>query len=132
MADRVSQRRGSSNTFFVAAQTALVAAIGLTAKSGTIPVTAVVGVALAGVALSASWWLQLRSYRDLNRAKFDVIRKFEEDLPFKVFTDEWASLKQDRVKSWRGRYAELGFAERTIPWAFAGIYVLMAGATLMQ
>src|SRR5258708_5790797 len=126
MADRVSARRGTANAFFLSIQTTFIAAIGLsTATLSKTPwwVGAIVG--LAGLALSATWWLQLHSYRDLNRAKFSVINKIETDLPVKIFSDEWQVLKQDPVKSWRSRYAELGFSERAIPWVFAILHLLL-------
>jgi len=79
-----------------------------------------------------TWWALLKSYRDLNSAKFDVILAMEESLPAKVFGDEWARLKRDRVKlalrrdvlrSWASQYRELGRIERTVPWVFALIYI---------
>jgi hypothetical protein len=90
MADRVSARRGLANAFFLSLQTAFVGAIGISLVDlrqeplWTAPV-----IALAGVAISMTWWLQLRSFRDLNRAKFEVINAIETQLPVKVFTDEW-------------------------------------------
>jgi hypothetical protein len=82
-------------------------------------------VSVAGVALSASWWLQLRSYRDLNQAKFGVINQLEERLPCKIFTNEWQFLKKDHIRRWGGKYAELGTIERFVPWVFAALYVLL-------
>lgn len=126
LADRVSARRSNANAFFLTVQSVFVAAVGL---SG--PALAPVqwwfrgSVALAGVLLSASWWLQLRSYRDLNSAKFAVISAMEESLPAQIFSDEWITLKRDRIKRWRDRYAELGSVERVVPWIFAGIYLAM-------
>lgn len=126
MADRVSARRATANAFFLTAQTALVAVIGLTTPS-LLKASwwAALAVSLAGVTLSASWWLLLRSYRDLNGAKFVVINAIEENLPVKVFTDEWAVL-QGRLKTgWIRRYVQLGTTERLIPWIFASLYVLL-------
>jgi hypothetical protein len=82
---------------------------------------------IAGVTLSASWWLQLRSYRDLNSAKFEVINTIEKGLPVKVFTDEWAELKKHSGTSWLKpkRYMELGTTERMIPGIFALLYILL-------
>jgi hypothetical protein len=40
----------------------------------------------------------LKSYRDLNGAKYDVIHAMEERLPAQIYKDEWAALKRDRVK----------------------------------
>ena len=126
MADRISARRATSNSFFLAVQSALIAVLGLAAPSlAARPWWTSLTVAVAGIALSASWWLQLRSYRDLNRAKFGVINMIEERLPYKIFSDEWRYLKQDRAARWRGRYTELGTVERFVPWVFAMLYVLL-------
>ena len=79
-----------------------------------------------GVLLCAVWWLQLRSYRDLNRAKFDAILDMESKLAAQPFAREWDSLKKDPVAGWRQRYAELGFSERFVPLLFALLYVGIA------
>lgn len=126
MADRVSARRSTANAFFLTAQTALVTVIGATTPSLLrAPWWTALAVAIAGVVLSASWWLQLRSYRDLNRAKFEVINTMERQLPVRIFSDEWDILKRDSAKSWRTRYAELGTVERVIPGVFALLYIML-------
>jgi hypothetical protein len=126
MADRISARRSTANAFFLTAQTALVAVIGLTTPNLLkAPWWTALAVAIAGVVLSASWWLQLRSYRDLNRAKFNVINSIEQKLPIKIFSDEWDFLKKDSTKSWRTRYTELGTVERFVPGIFALLYILL-------
>jgi hypothetical protein len=125
MADRVSARRGTSNSFFLAVQTTFVTVLSLAGPSVAKSLWASVAVCLAGIALSATWWLQLKSYRDLNRAKFTVINKIEEQLPIKIFSDEWTTLKQDPVPSWRARYAELGVSERQVPVIFMMVHVFL-------
>ncbi len=83
--------------------------------------------AVAGVVIAGSWWLLLRSYRDLNTAKFKVINAIEtEHLPLKLFAEEWQYLKRDPVRSWRQRYAELGQVERVVPLIFALLYAALA------
>jgi hypothetical protein len=126
MADRVSGRRATANAFFLTVQTAFVAVLGVAAPDlASGPWWASLAVALAGLVLSACWWLQLRSYRHLNRAKFSVINGIEERLPVKIFTEEWAVLGRDPVAGWRGRYAELGTVERIVPFVFAALYALL-------
>jgi hypothetical protein len=126
MADRISARRATANSFFLAVQTAFVGVLGLATPSlAKTPWYAILIVAIAGLALSVSWWLQLRSYRDLNRAKFNVINSMETNLPHKIFTDEWDSLKGDPLTPLRSRYAELGAVERFVPWVFAVLYALL-------
>jgi hypothetical protein len=131
MADRISARRATANSFFLTVQTAFIAVVGLvTPELHGQPWWTNAVISATGIALSASWWLQLRSYRDLNKAKFNVILEMEKRLPEKIFTHEWDSLKNDPVPSWRARYAELGLVERIIPWIFAFLYiVLLLGRT---
>jgi hypothetical protein len=116
MADRVSARRATANAFFVTVNTALLAFV----SSGSLNVLWL--VALAGIALSATWWVLLKSYRDLNAAKFQVITEMESNLEGKVFGDEWKRLKEKRAEGWRSRYAEFGAVERLVPFIFAGLY----------
>jgi hypothetical protein len=126
MADRVSARRATANAFFLTVQTAFVAVLGVAAPNlARSPWWVSLSVALAGLVLSASWWLLLRSYRDLNRAKFYVINTVEQQLPVRIFADEWTYLKQDSLPRRRGRYAELGAVERIVPAVFAALYVLL-------
>lgn len=123
MADRLSARRATANAFFLTAESTLVAIIGVRGISRT-------AVAGAGLVLAATWWLQLRSYRDLKAAKFTVILNMEDRLPVGVYGDEWQELKRDRVKRWRPRYAELGEVERLVPVVFATIFISVLVAQL--
>lgn len=133
MADRVSARRGQANQFYLALETLLLGvpasinfALAANPSEGfTRWVTLVLG--LCGIAISAAWWMQLRSYRDLNAAKFKVINKIEADhFEVRPFTDEWAHLKDDEIiKRWSGRYAELGTMERAMPFVFALLHLAL-------
>lgn len=123
MADRVSSRRGTANSFFLAVHAAVTTAVAAMLDSNAGPFGPGL-VASAGLALSAAWWLALRSYRDLNAAKYQVITQIEERLPVTVFHDEWLLLKRDPVPGWRGRYAELGQVERLVPFVFGALYLL--------
>lgn len=116
MADRVSARRTTANGFFLTAESALVALLGNESFDGQ-------AVALAGILLATAWWLLLRSYRDLNRAKFTVITEMEAQLPAQIFAQEWETLKTDPIARWRQRYAELNWLERVVPVVFACVYV---------
>lgn len=133
MADRVSARRASANSFFFTMQAGLAVALGAFATNTGTPDDpspdrfVMTLAAVAGVLIAGSWWLLLRSYRDLNSAKFKVINAIEEaHLEVRLFSDEWQYLKQDPIKSWRKRYAELGQVERVVPVAFAGLYAVLA------
>ncbi|MFF4506281.1 hypothetical protein [Streptomyces sp. NPDC001401] len=123
MSDRVSARRGAANAFFLSVQTAFVGALGITATDGqNVPWWAALVLTLAGVSISLVWWLQLRSYRVLNRAKFDIINAVEPQLPLQVFSQEWAILTGNSDGPWWTRYTELGATERKVPWVFAALH----------
>lgn len=123
MADRISARRAVANSFFLTVNTGLAALVG----GGSFRWY----VAAAGIVFAVTWWALLRSYRELNSAKFQVILAMEERLPVRVYGDEWAALsrepikfalRRDTLRSWAAQYRELGRIERIVPWIFAVIY----------
>ena len=72
MADNISQRRGTTNTFFLTFNTALVGA--LAALFEKVPPEAALAFYVAAVMFCVAWGLILRSYRSLNTAKFQERR----------------------------------------------------------
>lgn len=131
MADRTSARRGSANAFFLTAETTLVTVQGVAfASIGDAPWLIVVAMVLAGVGLSLAWWLQLRSYRRLNQAKFDVILDLEKDLAAAVYREEWNRLTGAGAPGGWERYTDLGAVERLVPGIFALLYLALAVGVL--
>lgn len=122
MADRISARRATANGFFLTVQTTLVALL-------SVPGIQRDWIAAAGIIFAGTWWLLLRSYRDLSAAKWMSIQRLEERLPARPFTEEWETLKKDPVKKGGQRYAELGFVERLVPAVFALLFlaILVSG-----
>lgn len=125
MADRVSARRGAANQFYLSLET-LILGTPLVAqylgRTTLVHPERLTALSAAGILVAVVWWLQLRSYRDLNSAKFKVINDMEvRHFDDKVFLSEWQELKKDPVSKWRKRYAELGTVERFVPWLFATV-----------
>jgi hypothetical protein len=123
MADRVSARRSIANSFFLTVNVAFVSVVGTQSLRWY--------VSLAGIVFAASWWALLKSYRDLNAAKFRVILSMEDRLPAHLYRDEWERLRppatdldrRGRFRTWLGEYWELGRIERIVPVLFALIYL---------
>lgn len=125
MADRVSARRGAANSFFLTVNTAVVGVLGAREVRWYL--------AAAGIMLSLAWWMLLRNYRNLNRAKFSLILAIEEGLPVHLYRDEWAILQEQRRRASGeaakpsgvrlARYRELGSVERLVPMVFVLIYL---------
>ncbi|MEV6323668.1 hypothetical protein AB0M45_21110 [Nocardia sp. NPDC051787] len=122
MADRISARRGLTNSFFVTLNTGiftLVAAFGKTPpdnKEGwlAIPLVAILGQCFA-------WFYLVRSYRLLNSAKYQVIGALEERLPASPFwRAEWWALGEGKD---RARYWPLTHIEQWIPILFGLAYL---------
>lgn len=139
MADRISARRATANTFFFTVQAGLAVSVGAFAVSATNPANPepdrllLFLAASAGLVIAGSWWLLLRSYRDLNRAKFEVILKIErEHLPIRMFDEEWKELKKDPIKKWRQRYAEQGQVESIVPIVFMVLYLILSVYVLVR
>lgn len=133
MADRISARRGQANQFYLTLQTLLLGAPAIFETVGTgsgiDPLRSFL-LSIIGIVISITWWLQLRSYRDLNRAKFMVINSIEADhFTVKPFSLEWEALQKDPISGWRSRYAELGTVERLVPFIFLSVNLVLAVAT---
>lgn len=124
MADRVSSRRSVTNTFFLTLNSAAFTVVGLF-LSRVEPVSASRGwLTLPLLALCIqclAWFWLLRSYRQLNSAKFQVIGALEERLPASPYwRAEWFALGEGRDKR---KYWPLTHLEQWVPLLFLGIYV---------
>ncbi len=125
MADRISQRRGTANTYFLTLNTGIVAALA-TFYDPTKDIPPVIGIAffVATSLFCVAWGVMLRSYRNLNTAKFMVIGLLEERLPASPFyAAEWTALAEG--KDWRV-YIPLGPIEIWLPVIFFFLNVGLA------
>lgn len=118
LADRVSQRREGANRLYVTLLTGILILLAAVLRYGTeiIPVWAILtGGGFLGIVLSASWFIVVRSYRQLNRGKFGALLELEEKLAHAFFKREWELLKEEKNTS---RYWQLTVVEAFIPIGF--------------
>lgn len=132
MADRISARRSTANSFFLSVNTLLVAAIGILPQLGSNFISfsllwAIIASA-AGILFCLCWATTIRRYRDLNMAKFDVINAIEERLPASAFKTEWKYLCKEKKAD---EYKHLTATEHWVPIIFAALYVLLIVVTLI-
>ncbi|WP_439650868.1 RipA family octameric membrane protein [Micromonospora solifontis] len=122
MADRISARRGLTNTFFLSLNTLIATAAGVVWKDRSAVEVWYLSVPLAALLLQcAAWFWLLRSYRQLNSAKYIVVGALEERLPASPYwRAEWKALGEGRDPS---RYWPLTHLEQWIPVSFAVVYV---------
>lgn len=116
MADRVSARRLTANTYFLSVNTALLGFVAYIAKD-SVSFLWVLGI--AGMALCWLWYRIIRSYRNLNTAKFAVIHAIEERLPLSPYAAEWVAAGHGRDPK---RYFPLTHIETGVPFIFLGLH----------
>ena len=120
-ADRVSERRTSANNYLLTVNVFLVTLYGLTSSLGHNKAWLLV-VPVAGVLVCITWLVLIGSYRNLNTAKFKVVRELEEHLPAALFDREW-----DHAQRGQGTaYKPLTHIEPYIPLVFAALYLILA------
>lgn len=124
MADRISARREKANSFFLAVNTALIAllATGALSRGPAVPHALELLVPIAAGVLCYLWYRIIRSYRDLNSAKFKVIHAMEQQLPLRPYDAEWESV--DRGKNAK-LYLPFTHVEGVVPWLFMALYATL-------
>jgi len=120
-ADRISDRRQTANSFFVTINTTLVALVGYIHIGSTTSNELYWLIALAGIALSYMWYRLIRSYRDLNTAKFKVVHEIEKKLPLSPFDAEWEAVGRGKNKA---LYLPFTHIEVGIPWVFLMLHAI--------
>jgi uncharacterized membrane protein YuzA (DUF378 family) len=131
MADKISARRQTANTFFLTINTAVVALLGavLPSTDRLLNTAWYVVVGLAGLLLCFFWFQLLSSYRNLNTAKFNIVHEIERKLPIRPYVAEWASVgKEKDGKS----YLPFTHVETRVPWIFAALYVALTVIALVH
>jgi len=122
MADRISQRRQNANGFGLSINTALLGIVGLVASRcppGQM-FTMITVISVAGMLMSYEWYQLLRSYRDLNTAKFAVIHAIEKHLPIAPYAAEWLAAGEGKNSK---LYKPLTHIEVVIPRIFMLVYL---------
>ncbi len=76
---------------------------------------------IAVLALCYTWWRLVKSYRQLNTAKYLVIGEMEKRLPSSPYwSAEWKALGEGKAPK---RYVPLSHVENWIPIIFGGVYI---------
>ncbi|MDZ4661711.1 MAG: hypothetical protein SGJ18_08830 [Pseudomonadota bacterium] len=79
-------------------------------------------LAFVGIIICVVFWYLIRSYRQLNTGKFEVIHKIEENLPLALYKYEWEVLGKGEDNK---KYYPFSHIELIIPWVFGIIYALI-------
>ena len=110
-AEKVADRRAQANSWMLSVNSGIVALDGFL-KSVNI------ALPVAGVITCVAWALLLKSYREINRAKFQVLSDLEPDLPASPITSEL------QIYDKEGRLS-LSLVESLIPGCFGLLYIIL-------
>lgn len=113
MADRISQRRTSANTYFLSVNSAILAFVGYL-TIGYEPKYMWL-LALAGCLLTLFWYNIVVSYRNLNSAKWQVVQDIEKRLPISPYDAEWEAVQRGGNPK---LYRPISHIESWVPWVF--------------
>lgn len=125
-ADNASERRVASSRYLLTVNAALVAAYGFQSVLTERAVLAI-PIALAGIILSLLSYSIIKSFRDLNTAKFKIIHKLEKHLPAALYAYEWRLLEEGKGKA----YWPTTHVEKWMPLLFLVLHVLALGASIV-
>lgn len=124
-ADEVADRRQRANSFGLTVNTALV---GLAAYLEHTGVLLTPLLSAAGIMLSLTWHRQIKAYRLVNRAKFQVIDDMEARLPLKPYHAEWKKMSSGTDPE---RYLSLSRLESVVPLVFMGLHLVALAASVL-
>ncbi len=119
LADRVSQRREGANRLYVSLLVGLALFLGISIRFGVGDIFAsrilFQASGIIGAVLSVSWYIVIRSYRQLNSGKFAALQELEDQIAFPFFRREWELLDEGKTAR---RYWKLTVVESMLPIIF--------------
>jgi hypothetical protein len=125
LADKISERRQSANSFFLTLNSTIVALVGyVNVSSGSTQTAASFFwlVAISGMLLSFLWYRLVRSYKDINGGKFKVVHAIEKLLPLRPYDAEWTALGKGKDPN---LYLPFTHIEVYVPWIFFIIHLFV-------
>ena len=127
LADRVSQRREGANRLYVSLLTGILIFLAAFLRYGTgiVPVWVILlASGILGILLSVSWFVVIRSYRQLNTGKFKPLHELEEQLAYPFFKREWELLEEGESIN---KYWKLTVVETFLPAIFCFLFFILIG-----
>jgi hypothetical protein len=116
MMDKVTERRGQTNVFYISLLSGLLALLSLLVGkdnnlfSGDRNILLLI-LAILGICLCYVWYTNINSYKQLNSLKFKVIQEMESHLPFCCYKREWEILSENK----KNKYRRLSRVEKFVP-----------------
>jgi hypothetical protein len=131
-ADKISDRRQTANAFFLTLNSTIIGLVGYLNSSQDLKVAnhyLYALVPLAGMLICYMWLSMIRSYRNMNSGKFQVINVIEKMLPIRPYDAEWIALGRGQDSR---RYLEFSQVEKNIPVIFFLIHLVVLAMSIYQ
>jgi len=129
--EKISDRRQQANNYFITINTAFISLIGLTNQfdlfSNALWIESI--LSLVGIMICIVFWYLIRSYKQINTGKFEVIHLIEQSLPLAIYEYEWEVLGKGEDED---KYYPFSHIELVIPWLFGSIYLILGGTFLIS
>jgi hypothetical protein len=120
MADRVSQRRTTANSYFLTLNSAILGFVGyLTSKDSTEYLWL---LAFAGCTLTFLWYSIIISHKKLSTAKWLVVHEIEKRLPISPYDAEWQAVERGKNSK---LYWPISHVESGVPWVFFSLHLFV-------
>lgn len=119
----ISNRRQASNTYFLTIHTLLISGLAIFVEYIDLVSPnryLLLSTMVAGITFSIFWFRLIRSHKQLNKAKFEIIHKLEARLPVNCYSYEWDLLQADKG------YRQFSETEIKIPLLFIFLYLVMS------
>lgn len=122
-AEKVSTKRADTNKYLLTVNTFLIGLFSISTNFEEFvkPLWNYL-VPTSGALICLTWYIMIKSYSNLNSAKFKVIHEMEELMVFQPFTKEWELAEQGKGKA----YKPISKVEPNIPLIFLALYVIAA------
>jgi len=125
MTDNVSSRRAQANMFYISVLSGLLAVLSIVARGSSLSDAqgiAFLAAAMLGTIICYVWYVNIRSYRQLNSGKFKVIHAMEQQLPFPCYDREWEIIGEGKESK---EYLPLTRVEQYVPAILAIPYLTL-------
>lgn len=121
--NNTNERQQKSNEFFLGLNAAIIGILGYV-ETKSIPNANIIFmlVPFVGIGIGYCWYKIIKSYSQLNKAKFEVIHSVEQKLPIALFETEWNILGKGKDKK---KYRPLSDTEKIIPITFILLYIVI-------
>lgn len=114
-ADKITDKRQSTNNFYLGVNSFILAVASYLAVSKVSAVSILISI--SGLLVSVVWLENINSFKQLNSAKFKVIHELEEYLPARIYQKEDEYLQKG--------YYKLTAVEKWIPVIFGILYIII-------